>query len=127
MLRISVISLKKKKKTDKLSVIIQLLTKELLRFNFQLLVVPVHSSMDMFSGTVEGYDRARQFEDLECLDRDVEMPDVRPREECADLLFSMSAIIHDGAQRKIPFFFVGDLLYDPTFEILMNYKCLILL
>ena len=71
---------------------------------FQLLVVPVHSNMDIFSGTVEGRERGLQFDELDCLNREMEIPDQRPEDECADLLFSMSAIIHDGANRKISSF-----------------------
>nr|XP_026694945.1 laminin subunit beta-2 isoform X3 [Ciona intestinalis] len=63
-----------------------------------LLVVPVHSGLDMFQGTIEGRQRTRQFTELECEESEMYVPDRTPHEECADLLFSMSAIIHDGAK-----------------------------
>nr|CAB3263373.1 laminin subunit beta-1 [Phallusia mammillata] len=63
-----------------------------------LLVVPVHSNLEMFYGTVEGRQRERQFTELECLDGEMYVPHRQPHEECAGLLFSMSSIIHDGGQ-----------------------------
>ncbi|XP_078493524.1 laminin subunit beta-1 isoform X3 [Ciona intestinalis] len=63
-----------------------------------LLVVPVHSGLDMFQGTIEGRQRTRQFTELECEESEMYVPDRTPHEECAGLLFSMSAVIHDGAK-----------------------------
>lgn len=63
-------------------------------------MVPVHSNLEMFYGTVEGRQRERQFTELQCMDGEMYVPDRQPHEECAGLLFSMSSIIHDGAQRK---------------------------
>lgn len=67
---------------------------------FQLLVVPVHSGMEMFQGTFDGQRRSQQFGEYQCLEEEMIVPNRRPNEECAGLMFSMSAIIHDGARRK---------------------------
>jgi len=67
--------------------------------SLQLVVVPVFRNLDMFHGTVEGRQRVRQFDELECQDEEMFVPDRQPHEECAGLLFSGSAIIHDGAKR----------------------------
>ncbi|XP_076804829.1 laminin subunit beta-1-like isoform X2 [Clavelina lepadiformis] len=63
-----------------------------------LLVVPVYSSMDMFQGSVAGRRRAQKFEELDCQEDEMFVPDREPHEECAGLLFSMSAILHDGSK-----------------------------
>ena len=74
----------------------------LIRFHFcsQLIVVPVYTSLEMFQGTVEGRERARQFKELGCEEIEMYIPDREHNDDCAGLLFSMSSIIHDGAQCK---------------------------
>ena len=56
--------------------------------------------MDIFRDTIEGRERARNFDDADCLNQEMYVPDRKPDDECAGLLFSMSAIVHDGARSK---------------------------
>ncbi len=57
----------------------------------------------MFQSSREGHERAKLFEDLGCLEDEMQLPNRDPNGECASLMFSMSAVIHDGAQGKVSF------------------------
>ena len=72
-----------------------------------MIVVPVYTSLEMFQGTIEGRERARQFKELGCEEIEMNLPDSELNDDCAGLLFSMSAIIHDGAQCKYTVHFIS--------------------
>jgi len=63
-----------------------------------LVVVPLYQDLYMFQSSVEGHERAKMFEDLGCQDDEMIMPNRDPGRDCASLMFSMSAVVHDGAQ-----------------------------
>merc|ERR1719457_407351 len=62
-----------------------------------LVVVPDYKLLYMFTNNVEGYERAKIFVDKECQADEMELPDKVPGSECKSLLFSMTAVVHDGA------------------------------
>ena len=49
---------------------------------------------------MEGHERAKMFREFGCEDNEMMMPKRRPEQECASLMFSMSALVHDGAKGK---------------------------
>jgi len=63
-----------------------------------LVVVPRYSDLYIFQGTMEGHERAKMFREFGCEDNEMMMPKRRPEQECASLMFSMSALVHDGAK-----------------------------
>lgn len=63
--------------------------------------MPKYSGISMFHGSVEGEQRSHEFEELDCQNEALILPPVEQNEICAGLVFSMSAIIHDGSLRKL--------------------------
>lgn len=88
-----------------------------LTIDFQLVLVANYSGISMFHGSVEGVERSREFDELNCQDHAIQLPKWPQRDICAGLVLSMNAILHDGA--------LGDVLHDNLrlFEGLHSFAC----
>ncbi|XP_039249987.2 laminin subunit beta-1-like [Styela clava] len=62
-----------------------------------LVLVANYSGISMFHGSIAGAERSREFDELKCQDRAMQLPKQPQNEICAGLVFSMNAILHDGA------------------------------
>lgn len=62
-----------------------------------LVLVANYSGISMFHGSVEGVQRSREFDELKCQERAMQLPKQPQNDICASLVLSMNAILHDGA------------------------------